>query len=106
MAFMNYVPLYPGVPVRMHFSDDYLVTRTIQEKESGHPKEITGRVYWVDELEGEATARSFSVLSQKLAAHLEPFRKDKQYLKYDFIITKIGDGFLTDFNVQTILRPE
>lgn len=103
---MNYVALAPGVPTRMHFTDDYFVDRTIADRETGKPKAIRSLVFWVDELEGVAAARTFSVLSQKLAAHFEPFLKNKGYIKYDFIITQIGDGFLKDWNVQPILRPE
>lgn len=104
--FMNYIALAPGVPTRMHFTDDYLVEREIADKETGKPKTISGRVYWVDELNGEVVARTFSVLSQKLNAHLEPFRKDKEYTGYDFIITQIGEGFMKDWGFQPIKRPE
>jgi len=103
---MNYVALAPGVPTRMHFTDDYEVDREIADRETGKPKRIKSLVFWVDELNGEPCARTFSVLSQKLQAPLEPFRKNKEYLKYDFIITQMGDGFLKDWNVQTIRRPE
>jgi len=103
---MNYVALVPGVPTRMHFTDDYYVDREIADKETGNPKRIKSLVFWVDELNGEDTARTFSILSEKLAAHFEPFRKGKEYTHYDFIITQIGDGFLKDWNVQPIHRPE
>ena len=103
---MNYVKLAPGVPTRMHFTDDYKITRTIADKETGKPKRIRSLVFWVDELEGEDVARTFSILSQKLAAHFEPFLPDKRYTSYDFIVTQIGDGFLKDWNVQVIKRPE
>lgn len=103
---MNYVTLVPGVPTRMHFTDDYYIERTIADKETGKPKTIKSLVFWVDELNGEDCARTFSILSQKLAAHLEPFRPNKEYTHYDFIITQIGDGFLKDWNVQPIHRPE
>ena len=106
MVLMNYIALSPGVPTRMHFTDDYKIERTIADRETGKPKRISSLVFWVDELEGEDVARTFSVLSQKLAAHLEPFLKDKEYTRYDFIITQMGDGFLKDWNVQPILRPE
>lgn len=105
MVLMNYINLAPGVPTRMHFTDDYIIERTILEKESGKEKPIKSLVFWCDELNGEPAARTFSVLSQKLAAHLEPFRKGKLYMKYDFIITQMGDGYLKDWNVQPILRP-
>ena len=103
---INYIALVPGVPTRMHFTDHYYIDREIADKETGRPKKIRSLVFWVDELGGEDVARTFSVLSQKLAAHLEPFLKDKEYTRYDFIITQIGDGFMKDWNVQPIRRPE
>jgi len=103
---MNYIALVPGVPTRMHFTDDYWVERTIADKETGKPKKIRSLVLWVDELNGEDCARTLSILSQKLAAHITPYLPDKGYLPYDFLITKIGDGFYADFNVQLIKRPE
>lgn len=103
---MNYIQLVPGVPTRLHFSDDYEVKRSILDRESGKQKLVNTLVFWVDELNGEESARTFSVMSQKLQAPLEPFRKGKEYTKYDFIITKMGDGFYTDWNVQAIRRPE
>ncbi len=104
--FMNYVSLVAGVPTRMHFTDDYWVDRIIADKETGKPKPIRGLVFWVDELNGEDVARTFSILSQKLAAHMTPLLPNKEYMKYDFIITQMGDGFLKDWNVQVIKRPE
>jgi hypothetical protein len=106
MVLMNHIELHAGVPTRMHFTDDYLIERTILEKESGKEKPIKSLVFWCDELNGEPAARTFSVLSQKLAAHFEPFRKGKEYIKYDFIVTQMGDGFMKDWNVQPILRPQ
>jgi len=103
---MNYIALVPGVPTRMHFTDDYWVDREIADKETGKPKRIRSLVLWVDELNGEDCARTFSILSQKLAAHIEPYLKNKEYGGYDFIITQIGNGFLKDWNVQIIRRPE
>jgi len=103
---MNYVSLAPGIPTRMHFTDDYYVDREIADRETGKPKRIRSLVFWVDELGGEDVARTFSILSQKLSAHFEPFLKDKRYTGYDFIVTQMGDGFLKDWNVQVIRRPE
>lgn len=102
---MNYVRLVPGVPTRLHFTDDYKVERTIADTETGKPKTIKSLVFWVDEVNGQPDARTFSLLSQKLSAHLEPYLKDKSYLRYDFIITQMGEGFMKDWNVQPILRP-
>jgi len=103
---MNYIRLIPGIPKRMHFTDDYKVERTIADGETGKPKTIQSRVYWCDEEDGEPVAKTFSILSQKLDAHLEPFLPDKEYTRYDFIITEMGAGFYKDWNIQPILRPE
>lgn len=106
MVLMNYIALQPGVPTRMHFTDDYKIERTIADKETGKTKPIKSLVFWVDEFNGQDDARTFSILSEKLAAHFEPFLKDKSYTRYDFIITQMGDGFWKDWNIQSILRPE
>jgi len=102
----NYVRLVPGVPTRMHFTDDYYIKRTIADKETGKPKPVESLVFYVDELNGEPVSRTFSILSQKLSAHMEPYLPKKAYGGYDFIITQIGEGFLKDWNVQPIKRPE
>lgn len=102
----NYVRLESGIPTRMHFTDDYKIERTIADRESGKPKTIKSLVFYVDELDGESASRTFSILSQKLAAHFETFLPDKRYTGYDFIITQMGEGFLKDWNVQVIRRPE
>jgi len=103
---MNYVALVSGVPTRMHFTDHYYIERVIADRETGKPKTINSLVFWVDELNGEDCARTFSILSQKLSAHVEPFLPDKEYTRYDFVITQIGEGFLKDWNFQPIKRPE
>ena len=103
---MNYIALVPGVPTRLHFTDHYWIDREIMDRESGKPKTIKSLVFWVDTLEGEPVSRTFSVLSQKLAAHLEPFLDNKEYLKYELIITQMGSGFLKDWTIEPILRPE
>lgn len=105
MAFMNYIELQPGVPTRMHFTDWYFTVREIQDKESGKIKPIKSVVFWVDELNGEDVARNLSILSKKLMSHMIPFLPNKDYINYDFIITKMGNGFFADFNVQPIKRP-
>jgi hypothetical protein len=106
MVLMNYIALAPGVPTRMHFTRDYYIERDIADRETGAPKRIKSLVFWVDELNGEPVARTFSILSQKLSAHFDPFLAGKEYTNYDFIVTQMGDGFLKDWNVQTIRRPQ
>jgi len=102
----NYVALEPGIPTRMHFTDHYWIKREISDRDTGKTKTVESLVFYVDRLGGEPASRTFSVLSQKLAAHLEPFLKDNQYRGYEFIITEIGKGFYKDWNVQPIPAPE
>jgi len=106
MVLMNYIRLAAGVPKRMHFTDWYSMDRDILVAETGGTKRLHSEVFQVDEEDGADVSKTFSILSQKLWAHLEPFAKDKGYLPYDFIITQMGDGFLKDWNVQVIKRPE
>jgi len=103
---MNYVALSPGIPTRFHFTDDYYIDRRIATADPMKSKRVKSLVFWVDELDGEPAARTFSILSQKLAAQFEPFLPDQKYLQYDFIITETGSGFLKDWIVQPILRRE
>ena len=103
---MNYIALVPGVPTRMHFTDWYFTMRLIADKESGKSKPVKTVVFWVDELGGEDVAKTFNVLSKKLLSNLLPFLPNKEYTCYDFIITQIGDGFLKDWNIQPIHRPD
>jgi len=105
-VLMNYFALTPGLPARLHFTDEYWVDRQIADRESGKPKWVKSHVFWIDEINGEPAARTFSVLSEKLDAHLKPFLADKKYTLYDFIITEMGTGFLKDWNFQPILRPK
>ncbi len=102
----NYIRLVPGLPSRMHFTDHYFIKREIADKETGKPKQIDSLVFYCNEEGGEPVSKTFSILSQKLAAHMEPYLPDNKYRGYDFIITQIGEGFLKDWNVQPIKRPE
>ena len=51
---------------------------------------------------GRPAGRTFSVLSQKLWAQLQPFEAGKRFMEYEFIITKEGFGFSTEYRVQPI----
>jgi len=106
MVLMNYVALQPGIPTRLHFTDDYIIDRQIATADPEKPKRVKSLVFWVDELDSEPAARTFSILSQKLAAQLEPYLPGQKYLEYDFVITETGAGFLKDWIVQPLLRSE
>ena len=104
---MNFIALQEGIPTRMHFSDLYRVQRMIQDRELGVEKEVDSRVFFVDRLDGRPAGRTFSILSQKLWAQLEPFIPGRRFMEYEFIITKEGSGFSTEYRVQPIrITPE
>jgi hypothetical protein len=42
---MNYIALAPGVPTRMHFTDDYYVEREIADRETGKPRRVRSLVF-------------------------------------------------------------
>lgn len=99
---MNYIALEADKPTLLHFTDHYFVRRQIADKDRGGYKPVDSLVFWCDRLEGEACARTFSVLSTKLSTKLEPFLAEKLYQKYDFRITKTGAGYATDFVVEAL----
>jgi predicted Holliday junction resolvase-like endonuclease len=99
---MNYVQLEVDKPALMHFSDHYFVRRQIKDPESLKMKWVESLVFWVDKLNEESSARTFSVLSTKLAAKLEPFLAEQKYQKYDFRITKRGAGYAVDWTVEAL----
>jgi len=102
---MNYVALGKEVPTSMHFTDHYFVEREIWDEKLGKYKSVRSLVFWVDELNGEPAARTFSVLSETLATMLRPYLPDHTYIGYTFEITKLGEGFGTRYRVQPIPRP-
>ena len=106
MTFSNFVKLEPGIPVRLHFTDYYEVNREIRDKESGRLKRVDTKVFYVNEEDGETVSKTFSIMSQKLFAHFIPFLPGNDYRNHDFVITQMGDGFYSDWNVQVIRRPE
>jgi len=101
----NYVALAEGVPLRLHFTDDYMVDKDIRDPDTGKTKRVKSLVFFCDTVGGEPSAKTFSVISSQLAALMEPYLKDKNYRNWDFIITKTGTGFLSRFQVQAVPRP-
>jgi len=99
---MNYVALEKDVPTRMHFTDHYLVEREIWDEKLGRFKTIKSLVFWVDQLNGEPTARTFSIVSETLASILRPSLPDHTYIDKEYVITKQGEGFATRYQVEVI----
>lgn len=103
---MNYIALVPGIPKRMHFTDHYKITRHILEREVGKMKPVESLTFWVDEEDAQPAAKTFNILSGKLAAQIEPWLKEKKYANYDVEITEFGEGYNKDWNIRWEKRPE
>lgn len=96
----NYVALADGIPLRLHFTDDYTVDRDITDPDTGKTKRVKTLVFWVDEVNGEPSSKTFSVLSQQLLNLFQPYLKEHVYRGWDFVITKTGTGFTARFKVE------
>ena len=96
----NYVALSDGIPLRLHFTDDYLVDRDITDPDTKRTKRVKSLVFEVDQVNGEPASKTFSVLSQQLAALLQPYLKDHAYRGWEFVITKTGAGMVARFKVE------
>lgn len=96
----NYVELISGKPVMLHFTDHDIIVKELRDSITGKPKRVKSLVFEVDEVDGAADVRTFSIVQQKLASQFLPFLDDRSYTKYRFVITRIGEGFLADFQVR------
>lgn len=103
---MNYVELERDIPKRLHFTDHYYVEGDIWDKDLNKMKWVRRLIFWCDEEDEEPSAKTFSVLAQGLLGKLEPYLKDHDYRGYDFVITKRGERFVTQYSVEVIPRPE
>lgn len=123
---MNYVQLETDVPLLLHFTDHYRVTRAITDPDTGKPKWVESLVFQVDEVgrsidevgeEVAATAyrrvgefvmvrtsKTFSIVSTKLANLLDGYLEGWRYRKYDFRITKSGVDRAAQFSVEALPR--
>jgi len=88
MALDVWVRLEPGKPKRIHITSWAKVPRVITDPITGMPKQINSLVLNVDEEDGVKTAKQFSVVSQKLAAELEPWLTANTFANYDFVLIK------------------
>ena len=101
---MNYLEIPRDTPTRIHATDHYYVDRMIWDKDLKREKPVRSLVLWVSEVNGEPEYRTLSVISRKLYDQLAPYLPDSSFRDFDFVITKTGDGYLTDWTVQAIPR--
>lgn len=100
--FQNYLKLENDVPVRVHFDDLNRVERVIRDPDLGKDKTVESRMFWVDRIDGEPAAKSFSVLSEGLWQQLEPYTQNQRFRDFEFVITRRGAGYQTKYEVEAI----
>jgi len=104
MVLANYVKLTPDVPKLLHFIDHAITEKTIMDPLLKRPKTVRSLVFFVDEEDGAMVTKTFSIISEKLAARLWPYVEEKKYVNYNFRITQRGRGFLAEYEVEVIPR--
>ena len=100
----NYIILETGKPVAVHFYDWMIVVKEPVDPLLKRPLAKRALILLVDEVDGSPEQRVLSILSDKLASQLKPYLDDKSYPTWTFIITKIGEGFATEFQVRPVKR--
>jgi len=111
MPLQNYVIFQNGVPERLHFTDHAYEQVTITDPRTLRPGVRNRLSMSVDEINGSKTdshglpiIARLSVLAAGLEGKLAPYLPNKDYLRYDFVITQTGTGDLTKYTVQVISR--
>ena len=102
MPLGNYVLLENGVPERMHFAGYVMDKRDITDPRTLQPTTRNVCVFTVDRLNGKDTSAMFSVMAEKLFAQLSPYLPRDSYKQYEWVITKTGSGFTTNYSVERI----
>uniref|UniRef100_A0A6H2A6E1 Uncharacterized protein n=1 Tax=viral metagenome TaxID=1070528 RepID=A0A6H2A6E1_9ZZZZ len=88
----NWVLLPPGVKKVLHLTDHRVVDRVITVPETGREKSVQSLEFDVDFEDGIAVSKSFSVVSQKLAAELNPYLLGDRYKHFGFTFLKPSPG--------------
>lgn len=98
--FQNYLALEVDKPTRIHIDDYHYIQRIIHDPVLGKDKPVWSHMFWLDRVDGEPAARTFSVLSEGLWQQLEPYVKRGTFREYEFVITKRGEGHQTKYEVE------
>lgn len=102
MVLQNYVMLEQDVPARVHFYDHHIESRTITDPQTGGPSVRNVLVFEVDSLNGRPCVARYSTMAEKHALQFKPYLDTKSYRNFDFLITKHGSGYRTDYTLQVI----
>ena len=104
MVLQNYVILSPNTPTRMHFTHHEIFGKTITDPSTRQPKTVNSLQFTVDELNGQRVNAYYSTISDKHARDFAPYLAGDRYVRYDFVVTQVGEGFRREYQVQVLAR--
>ena len=104
MVLQNYVILQKGIPTRLHFTDHYIETIQITDRQTGLPAKRQRLVFDVDTVDARPVVAKYSTLSEKHASQFAGYLADKSYRNFDFVITQTGEEFRTSWTVERLPR--
>lgn len=84
----NFVTLSPGVEKTIHLTDHRIMVVVITDSFTKQPKKVEALMFSVDEEDGRAVSRTYSILSQKHAAEFSGYLEGKRYRDYVFTVMK------------------
>jgi len=106
MPLGNYVIFDENTPERLHFSEHMARVKEITDPQTLRPRTVNAVDFTVDRLNGRPVVSTLSIIQENLYAQIEPYLENRQYVQYDFIVTKRGSGYRTRWTVEVIpLRP-
>ena len=103
-AVENFVVLKPGIPVKMHWKAHKFVDRQIMDPTFEVPRTGRSLLFLVDEEDGRAVDKTYSVMSTKLAGELSGYLEGNRYLGYNFTIVKDAPGMVPPRIVEVTPR--
>lgn len=102
MPLGNIVILNPDIPERMHFTNHTIVNRDITDPTTGRGATRKVLEFDVDRLNGQPAAAKFSTMAETLYAQFEAYLPNQLYRQFEFIVTRRGSGFRTQYTVDRI----
>lgn len=100
MVLENYVKLLPGVPKRLHFTGGAIVEKQITDPLTKLAVTRRSLVFNVDREDGRLVDKTWSTLSDGLASQLKPELDSLAYRETEYVITQVGYGFNTRYQIE------
>ena len=77
----------------MHFREYRVTSREIEDPYFKIQRMVSSLLFLVDRVDGEPVDKTFSVVSERLAAEFEPYLGDGSYRDYEWCLVKEGGEF-------------